>query len=67
MTGGAGNDTLSGGSGNDTLDGGAGVDRLEGGAGNDTYLVDTTTDTLVELSGGGTDTIVTGLTSWTLA
>ena len=40
------------------LDGAGGADRLEGGKGNDTYLVDGF-DTVVEASGGGTDTIMT--------
>lgn len=51
-----GNDTVYGGEGNDSLDGGAGADRMEGGTGNDTYIFGTG-DTLVELSGGGTDTV----------
>ncbi|MDQ6434370.1 cadherin domain-containing protein [Mesorhizobium sp. LHD-90] len=67
----AGNDTLSGlaGSdelfgevGNDRLTGGAGVDTLSGGAGNDTYTLtadDPAEDTVVELSGEGTDTVET--------
>ncbi|MEX2647859.1 MAG: calcium-binding protein, partial [Alphaproteobacteria bacterium] len=53
----AGKDTLKGGDGNDRLDGGAGGDSLIGGRGNDTYIVDATTDRVVEKSGGGTDTI----------
>jgi len=61
----AGNDTLDGGGGNDTLDGGAGVDRLAGGAGNDLYLVDATADTVIELTGGGMDTIMAAV-AWTL-
>jgi Ca2+-binding RTX toxin-like protein len=56
-----GADTLVAGSGNDTLDGGAGADRLEGGIGNDTYVVDTS-DTIVELTGEGSDTIAIGQT-----
>ena len=54
-----GNDTLYGGSGNDTLQGYTGSDRLEGGSGNDVYVFQATSasevDTVVELSGGGTD------------
>jgi serralysin len=40
-----------------TLDGLGGADRLEGQGGNDIYLIDSF-DTVVEGSGGGTDTIV---------
>ncbi len=61
----AGNDTLLGGDGNDLLDGGAGTDSMTGGLGNDTYIVDATTDVIVEASGGGTDLVQSNLT-WTL-
>jgi Ca2+-binding RTX toxin-like protein len=57
LTGAAGNDTLLGGDGHDWLNGGTGADRLEGGAGNDTYVVADNRVTLVELAGGGTDTV----------
>jgi Ca2+-binding RTX toxin-like protein len=66
LTGTAGNDILTGGIGNDTLDGGAGRDRMIGGAGNDIYVVDTTGEVIVELTGEGMDTVQSGV-SLTLA
>ncbi|TAN65289.1 MAG: calcium-binding protein [Methylobacter sp.] len=59
MNGGIGNDTLisgdgtlaSGNFGADRLDGGAGNDAMTGGAGDDTYVVDSTTDTVTEVAG----------------
>lgn len=42
--------TLIGNNGNNILDGREGVDTLQGGLGNDTYVVDTLTDTLVEVA-----------------
>ncbi|MGL4637484.1 MAG: calcium-binding protein [Beijerinckiaceae bacterium] len=53
-----GNDTLNGGAGNDTLDGGAGNDVLAGGAGDDTFVVDSNLDSIFELAGEGTDTVI---------
>ena len=60
-----GNDTLTGLAGNDLLDGGTGIDTMIGGAGDDTYLVDSYSDVITELAGGGVDTIKTSL-SYTL-
>ena len=56
-TGNALDNTLTGTSADNLLDGGAGADTLTGGAGNDTYVVDDAGDTVVELAGGGTDTV----------
>src|SRR5262245_48026611 len=62
MAGGAGNDSLNGGAGNDTLDGGTGNDTMTGGAGNDIYIVDTTTDVIIENAGEGTDSVQSSVT-----
>lgn len=58
LFGGTGADSLSGEAGNDYLDGGAGRDRLAGGAGDDTYVVDLTSDVVIELAGGGIDLLL---------
>ena len=61
----AGNDTLYGSGGNDLLDGGAGTDYMSGDAGDDTYFVDAATDSAVESSGSGNDTVIASV-SYTL-
>ncbi|MBE9234421.1 calcium-binding protein [Cuspidothrix issatschenkoi LEGE 03284] len=61
-TGNTGNNVITGNSGNNTLDGGAGTDTLIGGLGNDIYIVDSTTDTITENAGQGTDTIQSSVT-----
>ncbi|MCY2962322.1 MAG: M10 family metallopeptidase C-terminal domain-containing protein [Planctomycetota bacterium] len=61
VTGGSRDDTLTGNAGANVLVGGAGNDVLTGNAGNDTYAFNAAaalgSDTLVELTGGGTDTL----------
>ncbi len=57
LDGGAGDDQLFGGSGDDRLIGGIGADTLSGGGGNDTYVEVTDADIILELAGGGTDTV----------
>jgi Ca2+-binding RTX toxin-like protein len=61
-TGNAGNNVITGNIANNILNGGLGTDTLIGGAGDDTYIVDTITDTITELVGGGIDTIQSGVT-----
>jgi Ca2+-binding RTX toxin-like protein len=73
-TSGAGNDVLIGngvanvlsaGLGNDHLEGGSGADTLIGGGGNDSYVL-ADADTIVELAGGGIDSVEASIT-YTLA
>jgi Ca2+-binding RTX toxin-like protein len=61
-----GADTLVGGNGADLLNGGAGNDVMQGGAGDDFYVVNSTSDTVTEGSGAGTDTVFADIT-YTLA
>ena len=63
----SGNNSINGGAGNDTLSGGAGSDTLVGSTGNDTFCVSDTTDKVVEISGGGADTVYSSLSTYTLA
>jgi Ca2+-binding RTX toxin-like protein len=65
LAGNAGDDSLDGGAGSDTLNGGTGADRLTGGAGNDSFMIDNSGDRVIEMAGGGVDS-VTASVSWTL-
>lgn len=56
------NNAITGNSGANRLDGGGGVDSLAGGEGDDTYVIDTLTDVITELPGGGVDTLESSLT-----
>ncbi|GHC43684.1 M10 family metallopeptidase C-terminal domain-containing protein [Neogemmobacter tilapiae] len=65
LQGGSDADLLSGSTGDDWLDGGAGNDTLEGGMGDDTFVVDGLGDVLLEIVGGGHDTVISDV-DWIL-
>ncbi len=66
ISGSIGNDTLDGGAGDDTLNGGLGNNTMLGGLGNDTYFVGSAQDVVTEAADEGTDTVRTGLVSYSL-
>ncbi len=66
LIGNSGNNILDGGAGNDYIDGGSAADTMIGGLGDDTFVVNTTTDVVIEYAGEGNDTVISAVT-WTLA
>jgi Ca2+-binding RTX toxin-like protein len=67
LAGTSGNNSLSGLGGNDVLDGGAGNDTMSGGTGDDTFYVDSSSDTISEAGGEGTDWVYSSAASYTLS
>jgi Ca2+-binding RTX toxin-like protein len=57
-----GDDSLWGGAGSDRLDGGLGADSMQGLEGDDSYVVDSTLDSLYEAPLEGTDTVEASIT-----
>ncbi|VVP39361.1 peroxidase family protein [Pseudomonas fluorescens] len=66
LNGGDGDDFLFGEDGNDILLGGGGADLMNGGAGNDVFEVTDAGDVVIEGVGGGSDSVWTYLSSYTL-
>ena len=52
-----GNDLIYGGEGNDLVNGGEGVDTMYGGLGDDIFIIDSSSDVVIEFSGEGHDSI----------
>jgi Ca2+-binding RTX toxin-like protein len=62
LSGGRFGDALEGDAAANVLNGKGGEDYMAAGAGDDTYFVDTARDATVELAGGGTDSVFSGIT-----
>ncbi|WP_162419720.1 calcium-binding protein [Microvirga brassicacearum] len=67
IVGNSGRNTLTGDAGSDTLIGGGGDDIMVGGTGDDLYIVDSTSDMVTELAGGGSFDRVITRANYTLA
>ncbi len=69
LIGNSGNNTLTGGAANDYLYGGTGSDTLIGGNDHDTYVVDVSTDVIIEQAGapGGDDKVFSVASDYTLS
>lgn len=61
-TGNSGANQLTGNGAANQLNGGLGADTMAGGGGNDIYFVDNAGDVLIELTGGGVDTVQSTVT-----
>lgn len=66
IQGGAGHDKIFSYAGDDVIDGGLGNDTMQGGLGDDSYVVDSFSDSVIELAGEGTDKITTELNGYVL-
>jgi len=70
LTGNGAANLLMGGAGNDVLNGGAGLDRMTGGDGSDAYYVDNILDVVTETNAtasiGGSDTVYSFISVYTL-
>jgi Ca2+-binding RTX toxin-like protein len=67
LNGGDDDDLLYGGDDHDILNGGNGSDTMYGGWGNDVFYVEQVGDSVVELTGEGTEQVYTTLASYTLS
>lgn len=66
LDGAGGNDVIVAGDGDDRIIGGTGANELYGGNGNDTYVITNAGDSIIEIAGGGIDTVETIAAVYTL-